>query len=512
MAQFPSSSSAYGIWTLQQQRDAVRGDNWPSLFVPTVDYLVIGGGGGGGGAFNLDACGGGGGAGAFYSSTNVEIQYGTTYTISVGAGGAGGAGGSNQRGGHGGDSSISTFFTANGGGGAGTYASTSPNVMLGTTNGGNGSASGDGGAGTTDTTGVAGGTYGNAGGGHKGTGQSNGSTSCGGGGGAGGAGVSGVANSTGGAGGAGSALTITGSSVTYAGGGGGGATSGGGVGGSGGGGAGASVEAAGQSATANTGSGGGGASAGSVVHAGGNGGSGVVILRTLATASATTGSPTVTTDGNYNIYTFTGSGSIALAYTNSVLFDGSGDYLASNSSADFGFGTGDWTIECWVYPLATSSNMRVWRMDQGDNADINIGSTGSLNYYNGSGSTTSAGGLVAVNQWSHIAIVRSSGTVKGYVNGVEALSQSTTPNTTARNIYIGGDVNTLFNGYMSNFRVVKGTAVYTSNFTVPTSNLTAIAGTVLLTCQQDNILTDGSGTSKTLTVNGNLTASTQTPF
>jgi len=43
---------------------------------------------------------------------------------------------------------------------------------------------------------------------------------------------------------------------------------------------------------------------------GGNGGSGVVILRTLETASATTGSPTVTTDGSYNIYTFTASGSI----------------------------------------------------------------------------------------------------------------------------------------------------------------------------------------------------------
>jgi len=199
---------------------------------------------------------------------------------------------------------------------------------------------------------------------------------------------------------------------------------------------------------------------------------------------------------------------------NSVLFDGSGDYLASASTSDIAFGTGDWTIECWVYPTASPSNMRLWNFSGAqDNGDLNVGATGTLNYYNGSVSTTSTGGLVPVNQWTHIAIVRNSGTVKGYVNGVEALSQSTTPNTTsAREIYIGGNVNTLFNGYMSNFRIVKGTAVYTSNFSVPTSNLTAITGTVLLTCQKNNIFTDGSGASTALTVNGNLTASTETPF
>jgi hypothetical protein len=62
------------------------------------------------------------------------------------------------------------------------------------------------------------------------------------------------------------------------------------------------------SGSANLGEGGGGSTADA--GNGGPGGSGVVILRTEATASATTGSPTVTTDGSYNIYTFTASGSI----------------------------------------------------------------------------------------------------------------------------------------------------------------------------------------------------------
>ena len=55
---------------------------------------------------------------------------------------------------------------------------------------------------------------------------------------------------------------------------------------------------------------GGGGDGGNAGVSGGAGGSGIVIVRTLHTAVATTGSPTITTDGDYNIYQFTGSGSI----------------------------------------------------------------------------------------------------------------------------------------------------------------------------------------------------------
>jgi hypothetical protein len=163
-------------------------------------------------------------------------------------------------------------------------------------------------------------------------------------------------------------------------------------------------------------------------------------------------------------------------------FDGSTDYIYTTSSTQFAFGTGDWTMEAWFYPTTTTTNMRLWQFsDDKDNVDVNISTTGSLNYYNGTTSTTSSGGFVNVNQWNHIALVRSSGTVKGYVNGVEVLSQASTPNTTSsRILYIGGVTNVWFNGYISNFRVVKGTAVYTSAFTPPTAPVTNITNTSLL--------------------------------
>ena len=67
---FPTTSSAYGIWSLKEQRDAVRGSNWPSVAI-NVEYLVIAGGGGGGNN-NSSAAGGGGGAGGYRSSVSGE--------------------------------------------------------------------------------------------------------------------------------------------------------------------------------------------------------------------------------------------------------------------------------------------------------------------------------------------------------------------------------------------------------------------------------------------------------
>ena len=89
------------------------------------------------------------------------------------------------------------------------------------------------------------------------------------------------------------------------------------------------------------------------------------------------------------------------------------------------------------------------------------------------------------NNWHHLAIVRSSNTITGYVDGTSYGTASESGNFdpgSNTELLIGYNVQG-FGGNISNLRVVKGTAVYTGNFTPPTSELTAIDGTVLLCCQ-----------------------------
>ena len=183
--------------------------------------------------------------------------------------------------------------------------------------------------------------------------------------------------------------------------------------------------------------------------------------------------------------------------TGSVTFDGStSGYLYTNSSsADFTIGTGDFTIEFWVYYQRDT-----WSSEKGC---IQFSSTsGGLTTGYSSNLTilTQSGELLRVNmdntnvvdtqvlsdqRWYHIAVTRASGTVKMFVDGVLRDTDTSNANITSTYVSIGGYYNTSYcmEGYISNFRFVKGTAVYTSAFTPPTEPLTNITNTKLLCCQ-----------------------------
>ena len=204
--------------------------------------------------------------------------------------------------------------------------------------------------------------------------------------------------------------------------------------------------------------------------------------------------------------------SAATSVGNSVQFNGSNN-LQTPSDAAFAFGTGDWTIDCWIR-TATSNAMKIWRFsDNSDNLDVDLGFStfGGLGYYNGSNSTYSSAGIITSSVWYHIAAVRKSGTVTVYLNGAAVINQSSTPNSSTRYLNVGSAAGATFNGYISNFRVVKGTALYTSSFTPPTSPLTAIANTSLLTCNAPTIV-DASTNNFTITNNNSATVSSTTPF
>jgi len=278
----------------EDQMECHEDDSWKTFdtTIPDydVEYLVVAGGGGS--SFFLS---GGGGAGGYRTATGFTLTPSTSYTVTVGAGGAAGA---DSAAGSNGEDSVFSTITSTGGGRGGVHPSDAG------VSGGSGSGGalrfGAGGSGTAGQ-GNDGGTGG----------KESGNESSGGGGGAGAVGGDGHATlSIGGDGGVGLSSSITGSAVYYAGGGGGCAVTGGtvGSGGNGGGGDGG-LNGQASNGTVNTGGGAGGGG-GSGSGAGASGGSGVVILRipTANYSGTTSGSPTVTTDGDYTVVKFTGSG------------------------------------------------------------------------------------------------------------------------------------------------------------------------------------------------------------
>ena len=205
-------------------------------------------------------------------------------------------------------------------------------------------------------------------------------------------------------------------------------------------------------------------------------------------------------------------------------FDGSGDYLTVASNAGFALGTGDFTVECWIHPTAWTNNngtfidfRQVGAASQVKPRLFLVSGTLAYMVSNANQITTT---LASLNTWYHIALVRSSGSTKLYVNGVQAGSTYTDANdygSVAQDIVIGqvGDSRSFatgyFAGFISNVRVVKGTAVYTANFTPPVRKFEAITNTTLLTLQNPYVK-DNSTNNLTLTRVGDVTIQPISPF
>jgi len=507
---------AQGLFTLRQQVQGIVQKAWNTtvnpLSTPAVDYLVVAGGGGG------SYLGGGGGAGGLLQGS-VPVASGSAITVTVGSGGAGGTGGS---GGASGTDSVFGAISATGGGAGGSYPSTA------------GASGGSGGGGqATEPAGTGNRKFGQ---GILGQGNAGGQSANGGdyrGGGGGGAGTVGLTAAGGvGNGGAGISSAISGTVTPYAGGGGGAADSGGtgGSGGVGGGGAGGVSRGAtggsgtvnGVTGSANTGGGGGGFGVGG---AGGTGGSGIVILSypdIYAAAAATTGSPTVSTSG---------SGSINFVRASS-------QYLTfSNSGSQFSFGTGAFTIECWVNPTTLPSSTGYpagyWMfgggvVDSNTGIDFYINNTQiGFNLVTFLTPTVIGNHGMIANSWYHVAVVRggtSNQTVSIYVNGARvatatSVTDTADPSLTGISISAAepsGATSGNFNGYISNHRIVKGTAVYDptlTTLTVPTTPLTAITNTqLLLSTVSGAQFADSSTNSLTATALGSPTWNQSSPF
>jgi len=198
------------------------------------------------------------------------------------------------------------------------------------------------------------------------------------------------------------------------------------------------------------------------------------------------------------------------AITGSVEFDGNDDYLTPPGSTDFTLGTGDFTIECWVYPKRYGGIFQFFDSSILDDStsgpsigiDVNDDSW-AIRY--GASSTLDTTTIAKLGEWYHVAYVRNSSVTKLYLNGQEIGSVSDSTDYSANYPVIGGWYNSDYyhKGFISNFRVVKGTALYTDDFIPPTKELKRVPGTVLLCCQDpNNPLTEATG--KTITPHGSL--------
>lgn len=164
----------------------------------------------------------------------------------------------------------------------------------------------------------------------------------------------------------------------------------------------------------------------------------------------------------------------------SGLFDGVADNITTPATAAMGFGSGDYTVEGWLYQANEAADRCIFDNRNASTEGIAIYSsaagvdnvrrlllTSNTAIIAGTGSTQ-----FPVNTWSHWAVCRSGSTVRGFIDGAQVWSvtdartlASSAPAIIGANYTTGQE----FVGRLDEMRVTKGIARYTANFTPPTA-------------------------------------------
>jgi hypothetical protein len=212
---------------------------------------------------------------------------------------------------------------------------------------------------------------------------------------------------------------------------------------------------------------------------------------------------------------FTGSTSYAAS------FNGSSQYLQTGNATNLSLGTGDFTIEGW-FNRAGGSNNGIFQLSTtvggfststSNTLSVNFGANTTFGIYAAGNATNTTVPDIGTNNWNHFALVRSGTTTTAYLNGRFVVSVSDSTNYTGTYLVVGGYYSTSYtwNGSISNFRIVKGTALYTTGFNPSTTPLTAISGTQFLTLQNATII-DNSTNAYSITNNGSMVTTQSFPF
>ena len=215
----------------------------------------------------------------------------------------------------------------------------------------------------------------------------------------------------------------------------------------------------------------------------------------------------------------------------SVVFDGTGDYLSVADNTALDMEASDFTMECWFKPNTSTSVAGQTIFGKRANAstyggvllgfwgtDLKPAMYATVNGSSWGVSNVTSSVALTVGVWSHLAFTRSGSTWTIWVNGfatATATLAGTVPNNTSA-FTIGATAadgsDTICASNISNVRIVKGTALYTTSFTPPTGPLQNITNTSLLTCQSATLI-DNSSNGFTVTASGNAAVSSlQPPF
>jgi len=171
--------------------------------------------------------------------------------------------------------------------------------------------------------------------------------------------------------------------------------------------------------------------------------------------------------------------------------------LSVSPSTDFQFGTGNWTVEAWIYQR--SQVLYSTLLEIGDHSDANSlfisvgGTSGGFLVYS-SGFFGPQTDVFTLNTWQHVAVTRAedflyfflNGTIVGNSGGY-AFNKNLTDISAVSVAYpyglipAAGDNNYRFNGYIDDLRITKGVARYTQNFTPPTAPFPDLSPTTRLT-------------------------------
>jgi hypothetical protein len=164
----------------------------------------------------------------------------------------------------------------------------------------------------------------------------------------------------------------------------------------------------------------------------------------------------------------------------SMYFDGSGDYLNTPPSPANILGSGDFTVEFWIYPDNTSVTYRA--LVSSENYAITANGWGIYQYgtniqvwITGQSPLLTATDALTNSTWKHVALSRSSGTLRFFINGTSSSSVNNSTEWTGQRIFIGANYDGYSNlfrfpGYISDLRITKGVVRYTANFTPPSGS------------------------------------------